>query len=49
MRITPPAMQRVPAVTKKALDPRCESIEEHVQLGEKLNDEERAFFSANCQ
>jgi serine/threonine protein kinase len=47
--VTAPAAPQLQAVTKKTLDPRCESLQEHAQLGEKLNDEERAYFSKNCQ
>ena len=47
--VTAPAAKQLQAVTKKASDPRCDSLQEHAQLGEKLNDEERAYFSKNCQ
>jgi serine/threonine protein kinase len=37
------------AVIKKQTGQRCESIQEHTQLGESLNDEDRAYFRENCE
>jgi serine/threonine protein kinase len=44
-----PASSRSAATAKKPTDRRCESIEEHSQLGENLNDEDRAYFNMHCQ
>jgi len=46
-RITADA-HRTPAATKKKPDRRCDSIQEHTQLGEELNDEDRSYFRENC-
>ncbi len=48
-RISAPAAQRAPVATKKLSNQRCESIQEHTQLGESLNDQDRAYFRENCQ
>ena len=39
----------VPTTTRKAWGPRCEAILEGAQLGQPLNDEERAYVRENCQ
>jgi hypothetical protein len=47
--IATPVPTSVPAVSKKPWGGRCESILEGAQLGESLNDEQRAYVSKNCQ
>jgi len=44
-----PAPGTVAAVTKKPAGERCESILQRAQLGEALNDEERAYLVDKCR
>jgi hypothetical protein len=46
---TMPVQNPVPTTTRKAWGPRCEAILEGAQLGQPLNDEERAYVRENCQ
>ncbi|MGA2563441.1 MAG: caspase family protein [Steroidobacteraceae bacterium] len=43
------AVLTAPAVKKKKRDPRCESILQRVQLGETLDDKDRAIVQERCQ
>jgi hypothetical protein len=44
-----PVTNPVPAATKKQRGARCDSILESAQLGEALNEEQRAYIRENCQ
>jgi serine/threonine protein kinase len=45
----PPAAKLTEPVKKKRLGERCGSIEEHVQLGETVSEEEQAYLVQNCR
>jgi serine/threonine protein kinase len=44
----PSLAKPAPATAKKTLGNRCESIQERVQLGEPLNDEDRTYLKEHC-
>jgi len=44
-----PAAKLTQPVKKKRLGERCGSIEEHVQLGETVSEEEQAYLVQNCR
>ena len=46
---TTPVQNPVPALPRKQWGARCEAILEGAQVGEPLNDEERAYVRENCQ
>jgi hypothetical protein len=44
-----PAAKTTPPSERKKFDKRCAPIDERIQLGDSISEQERAFYAENCQ